>query len=146
MPLLTFFVNSDIFDDWGRPSATEHREFHRRYSTKQAQEAASAPAFAKSLQSAGRASDHCRNFGPHIAPNISLTSADPGQALALRLPASQQATAPVSPGRKKSGQRAPRPRKLEMFSNPFAVHSQPLALTGLLPTGGHHADLQRFTP
>ena len=44
--------------------------------------AMSAKAFAKSPQPAGRASGPCRNFRPHSAPRISLTSAAPGKPLA----------------------------------------------------------------
>jgi hypothetical protein len=65
---------------------------------------------AKSPQPAGRASVPCRNFRPHTAPTISLTSAAPGKPLALRLPVSLQATARVAPGRQKSGQRTFAPR------------------------------------
>jgi hypothetical protein len=70
--------------------------------------AVSAKVVAKSHQPAGRASGPCRNFRPHDAPKASPTSGAPGKPLALRLPASPQATAPVSPGRQKSEQRGPR--------------------------------------
>ena len=78
--------------------------------------AVSAKAFAKSPQPAGRASGPCRNFRPHNAPKISPTSAAPGKPLALRLPASHQATAPVSPGRQKSEHRGPASRPLAILA------------------------------
>ena len=94
--------------------------FHRLKSSKTGSPGVvRAEAFAKSPQPAGRASGPCRNFRPHIAPKISLTSDAPGKPLALRLPASHQATAPVLPGRQKSASAAPRARFLfPLFPRP----------------------------
>ena len=77
-------------------------------------------------QPAGRASGPCRNFRPHSAPKISPTSAAPGKPLALRLPATHQATAPVSPGRQKSEHRGPAPmiRPAAFPDRPACRHSQ----------------------
>jgi len=44
---------------------------------------------------------------PLLGPEISPTSPAPGKPLALRLPTTYQAAAPVSPGRQKSEQRTP---------------------------------------
>ena len=101
--------------------------FHRLKSSKTGSPGAvSAKAFAKSPQPAGRASGPCRNFRPHSAPKISPTSAAPGKPLALRLPATHQATAPVSPGRQKSEHRGPAPmiRPAAFPDRPACRHSQ----------------------
>ena len=88
----------------------------------------SAKAFAKSHQPAGRASGTCRNFRPHIAPTICPTSGAPGKPLALRLPATHQATAPVSPGRQKSEQRGPAPRpRLGIISLRYIMGKSPVS-------------------
>jgi len=86
----------------------------------------SAKAFAKSPQPARRASGPWQNFLPHDAPKISPTSAAPGKPLALRLPATCQATAPISPSRHKSEKRgpAPQPGPAALMSSAPAWHRE----------------------
>jgi len=69
-----------------------------------------------SHQSAGRRSGPCRNFRPHDAPKISLTSAAPGKPLALRLPVSHQATAPRLTRPAEVSQRGPASRPLAILA------------------------------
>jgi hypothetical protein len=85
--------------------------FHRLKSSKTGRpRRCESESHAKSPQPASRASGPLRDFRTHTAPKISLTSAAPGKPLALRLPASPQTTARVSPSRQKSVSATPRAR------------------------------------
>jgi len=104
----------------------------------------SAKAFAKSHQPAGRASGPCRNFRPHSAPEISPTSAASGKPLALRLPASHQATARVSPGRQKSEHRGPAPGEpLHRPALPFRSATPPQIVEDRLPRRHEHGSFAK---